>query len=60
VPVPPAVQYEDADLSDMAKTFWADNKRVRNNLLQQELGVTLEYPDYQSGLQAILACEQAD
>ncbi|MBT3786974.1 MAG: SDR family oxidoreductase [Alphaproteobacteria bacterium] len=59
VPVPPAVQYEDADLSDMAKTFWADNKRVRNNLLQQELGVTLKYPDYQSGLRAILAAEQA-
>jgi len=54
IEAPPLVPFEDAGLSDMALTFWADNKRVRNDRLKQDLGVELKYPDYRSGLAAIL------
>ncbi len=50
---PPLIDFEVAELSDMALTFWADNKKVRNTRLKQELGVTLQYPDYRAGLNAI-------
>lgn len=52
---PPAVPYEKAEMSDMARSFYADNKRVRNNRIKDELGVKLKYPDYRTGLRAILA-----
>lgn len=50
---PPAVPFEQAILSEMAKSFWADNKRVRNERIKRELGVTLLYPDYRRGLTAL-------
>jgi nucleoside-diphosphate-sugar epimerase len=52
---PPAVPFEQAELSDMARSFYADNKRVRNDRMKEELGVHIKYPDYRAGLQAILA-----
>lgn len=56
---PPLVPFEQAKLSEMARSFYADNKRVRNDLIKRELGVTLAYPDYRSGLKAILKREGA-
>jgi nucleoside-diphosphate-sugar epimerase len=52
---PPLVPLADAELSPMARSFYADNKRVSNALIKQELGVVLAYPDYRVGLAAILA-----
>jgi nucleoside-diphosphate-sugar epimerase len=52
---PPAVPFDQAELSPMARSFYEDNKRVRNDRIKRELGVTLRYPDYRVGLQAILA-----
>ena len=52
---PPLVPLADADLSPMARSFYVDNKRVSNALIKRELGVVLSYPDYRSGLAAILA-----
>ena len=52
---PPLVPFEEAELSDMARSFYRDNKRVSNARIKQELGVTLEYPTYREGLRAILA-----
>jgi nucleoside-diphosphate-sugar epimerase len=57
VPAPPLVPFEAAGLSPMARSFYDDNKRVSNRLIKSELGVTLQYPDYRSGLAAILADE---
>ncbi len=55
-PAPPeAVPYDAADLSPMARSFYAESKRVSNRLLKEELGVTLRHPDYRSGLAALLA-----
>ena len=48
---PPTVSFEDADLSEMARSFYAENKRVSNNLIKSELGVNLMYPDYKAGLE---------
>jgi nucleoside-diphosphate-sugar epimerase len=52
---PPLVPLAEAELSPMARSFYADNKRVSNALIKQELGVTFTYPNYRIGLTAILA-----
>lgn len=52
---PPLVPLAEANLTPMAKTFYADNKRVSNALIKQELGVALAYPNYRAGLSAVLA-----
>jgi hypothetical protein len=38
----------------MARSFYDDNKRVRNDRIKTELGVRLLYPDYRAGLSALL------
>jgi hypothetical protein len=48
------VPLADAGLSPMAASFYRDNKRVSNARIKRELGVTLRYADYRSGLDAIL------
>ncbi len=54
---PPLVRFEDADLSPMAKSFYADNKRVSNQRLKDALDFKLTYPTYRDGLQAIAQAE---
>jgi nucleoside-diphosphate-sugar epimerase len=51
---PPEVPFEAAELSDVARSFYAENKRVTNDRIKTELGVTLRYPDYRAGLRALL------
>lgn len=53
LPVPPDVPFEDASLSPMARSFYADSKRVSNARIVKELGVRLSYPTYREGLTAI-------
>ncbi|CAA7616213.1 Nucleoside-diphosphate-sugar epimerase [Candidatus Terasakiella magnetica] len=52
---PPVQSWEEAKatLSPMALSFYADNKRVSNHRMKEELGVTLCYPSYREGLEAI-------
>jgi len=50
---PPLVAYEEAELSPMARSFYASSRRVRNDKIKQILGVSLKYPDYKAGLGAI-------
>jgi nucleoside-diphosphate-sugar epimerase len=52
---PPQVDIDDACLTDMGRSFYAENKRVRNRRLHDELGVTLTYPSYREGLIALRA-----
>ena len=54
---PPLVPLEDADLSPMARSFYADNRRVSNARIKEELGVALRFPDYRAGLASLLADE---
>lgn len=53
MPPPPEVPFAEAQLSPMARSFYADNKRVSNARLHQELGITLKFPSYREGLSAI-------
>lgn len=59
LPPPPLIPLEKAaqEMSAMAASFWVDNRRVDNTRIKRELGVTLRYPDYRSGLAAIRASE---
>ncbi|MEL7100275.1 MAG: SDR family oxidoreductase [Pseudomonadota bacterium] len=57
LPVPPAIPYEDAEMTPMARSFYAESKRVRNDRIKDELGVILKYPSYREGLQALLEAE---
>ena len=54
LPVPPAVPYDEAEMTPMARSFYAESKRVRNHRIKQALGIRLLYPDYRSGLRALL------
>jgi nucleoside-diphosphate-sugar epimerase len=56
---PPLMAFEDAELSPMAQSFYADNKRIKNTRLKEELGVRLLYPDYRAGLGALYQEMQA-
>ncbi|MEM7318458.1 MAG: SDR family oxidoreductase [Pseudomonadota bacterium] len=60
LPLPPAVAFEDADLSPMARSFYSENKRVRNHRIKDELGVKLIYPNYRIGLEALAADSELD
>ncbi|HEV2159128.1 SDR family oxidoreductase [Bradyrhizobium sp.] len=51
---PPAEEpFESAELSAMARSFYASSARVSNAKLKRELGVTLAHPTYRHGLDAL-------
>jgi nucleoside-diphosphate-sugar epimerase len=54
-PVPPAVPWDEVapTLSAMARSFYVENRRVKNDKIKSELGVVLRYPTYKEGLRAI-------
>lgn len=51
---PPEVAFADADLSDMAKSFYAESKRVSNDKVKSELDYRFVFPTYREGLKALL------
>jgi nucleoside-diphosphate-sugar epimerase len=55
LPPPVEVSYDDAELSEMGRSFYSENKRVRNDRIKKELGVQLAFPTYREGLAAIAA-----
>lgn len=58
VDLPPAIPFEEAELSPMGRSFYAESKRVDNSLMKRELGVKLRYPTYRAGLDALFAAEE--
>ncbi|MGI9463919.1 MAG: SDR family oxidoreductase [Aestuariivirgaceae bacterium] len=54
VPAPPEIDFDEAELSVMAKSFYAESKRVSNARVKNELGYQLIYPTYREGLRALL------
>jgi nucleoside-diphosphate-sugar epimerase len=54
IPPPPEIPFEKAELSPMARSFYADSKRVSNACVKDELGYEFIYPNYRSGLRALL------
>jgi nucleoside-diphosphate-sugar epimerase len=57
LPEPPEVSFDQAEMTPMARSFYSESKRVRNNRIKQELGVQLAYPGFRQALQAILEAE---
>lgn len=58
LPVPPEVPFEEAEMTPMARSFYAESKRVRNTRIKDELGVVLKYTTYREGLTALAAAER--
>ncbi len=54
LPLPEAVDFETAEMTPMARSFYAESKKVRNDRIKQALGWQPAYPDYRSGLNAML------
>jgi nucleoside-diphosphate-sugar epimerase len=55
LPLPPEESFEEAQMTPLARSFYAESKRVRNDRIKAALGVTLAYPDYHAGLRALMA-----
>lgn len=53
VEVPNLITEPEANMSDMAKSFYAECKNMQNDKIKNILGVRLKYPDYKQGLTAI-------
>ncbi len=49
LPVPPAVSFEEAELSPMARSFYAESKRVSNRRIRKELERAPALPDLSRG-----------
>jgi len=56
-PAPPEIPFTRAikDLSPMALSFYSECRRVRNDRVKRELGITLRFPTYRDGLRALAA-----
>ena len=59
LPEPPAEDWETAAMTPMARSFYAESKRVRNDRMKRDLGLRLIHPDYRAGLAALLVAENA-
>jgi nucleoside-diphosphate-sugar epimerase len=59
---PPMIAFADAlpTMSAMARSFWAENRKVANARTKAALGIEWRYPTYREGLRAILAEERAN
>lgn len=53
VPPPPEIPFETAQMTEMARSFYSDNKRVSSKRVLAALGTELEFPTYREGLDAI-------
>ena len=51
---PPLKPFEEVRMSDMARSFYGESKRVSNRRLKRELGWRPRYRDYRAGLAALL------
>jgi nucleoside-diphosphate-sugar epimerase len=57
---PPEVTFADAlpTMSPMARSFWAENRRIASRKTKAALGISWLYPSYREGLRAILVEER--
>jgi dTDP-4-dehydrorhamnose reductase len=52
---PPEQDFETAELTPMARSFYGENKRTSNRKIKEDLGLELAYPTYREGLSALWA-----
>jgi nucleoside-diphosphate-sugar epimerase len=57
---PTEIPFADAakEMSPMARSFYGESKRVRNDKLKHALGVQLRYPNYRDGLRALFDADE--
>lgn len=60
LPRPDPIDFETADLSPMARSFYGECKRVRNDRLKQAFGFDFRFPTYREGLGVLWASGAAD
>lgn len=51
---PPEIDFESAQLSPMARSFYSECKRVSNSAIKEKLGVRLAYPTYREAFADML------
>ncbi len=56
VPMPPALDYDAAapGMSEMGRSFWAENRRVASSATKAALGIGWRHPTYREGIAAII------
>lgn len=59
LPIPPEEPWDSAKMTAMARSFYAESKRVRNDRIKDELGVSLLFPTYRAGLADLLKREMS-
>jgi hypothetical protein len=52
---PPEQDFETAQLTPMARSFYGENKRTSNRKIREVLALDLAYPTYREGLAALWA-----
>ena len=59
---PTAIPYAEAEpaMSEIARSFWAENRKVSSAQTKEKLAIAWRYPSYREGLRAILAEEAGD
>lgn len=55
---PPMVEFEDANLAPMTRSFYSENRRVHNDKIKRDLDMEFKYPDYKAGLRGCLEIEK--
>lgn len=58
VEAPPQIDFEAAELSEMARSFYAENKRVSGKKAQRMLPYGLKFPTYREGVRALVEAER--
>ena len=56
---PTPIPFEQAGMTPMGRSFFAESKRISNGRIKRELGVTLAYPTYREGLTALFEQRKA-
>ncbi|MBX9758862.1 MAG: SDR family oxidoreductase [Beijerinckiaceae bacterium] len=52
---PPEIDFETAELSPMARSFYSECKRCSNRAMREDLGVSLACPTYREGMERLYA-----
>ena len=55
---PPEVNFDTADLTAMARSFYGENKRVSGAKAQRMLPYRLKYPTYREGIRALVEADE--
>lgn len=59
-PRPPQLDHDTADISDMARSFYKETKRIDSRRAARDLSWTPKYKNYRQGLMATLKAERGE